>query len=634
MKKMKRLLSVLAVMLLTVCMKVRVPAAGYYDTGYTLEGDFVVGTGSLQEFSGRTVDGNLYVVNGGSYTFYGTLTVKGNVYVLGDFYNHGTVNIRGFLCCLNYYSGGNLVNAATKTENGVTNGFSYGNVWNNGTINSRFRVEAETANVEIPTVHVHTPGTEPTCTKDQVCTTCGAVLKRATGHAPGTYATCTTPQKCTKCGIILKNAKGHIPGEKATCTKEQTCTVCGVVLASKTSHTPGSKATCVDDQICVECGAVIKKALGHSPGKSATCTESQYCTRCGKVLVEPTGHNWSEWKEEKAATYYSSSEIVRRCSKCGEQEMMYGDAIRPTGKANYQNVILQKGKSTTAVKITGMVNGDYLKSVVPKNKKLAKVTSVKRNGSFKIKALNKTGKTVITATLESGVTVDINLTVQSKVVKTKNLSVNKPTVNLAKGGTFTIKVTKTPFNSKDTIKFSSSNKKVATVSSKGKIVAKKNGTAYITVKSGKASKKVKVVVKNKKAATNTTSTVYETDRCKVKYVSGEIFDFCGTYYFKPKFEVTNKATVYFYPNDEFEIKAYQNGQEIYLNDSWDDSENSPRSDVPEKSKKNIIYRIDLNNTESPVTIKISKNFYWGAPTTTFIIPIKGMKIVEYNGEDL
>lgn len=605
-------------MLLIVCMEVPVSAAGYYDTGYTLEGDFVVGTGSLQEFSGRTVDGNLYVVNGGSYTFYGNLTVKGNVYVLGDFYNHGTVNIRGFLCCLNYYSGGILLNSATKTENGVTTGFSYGNVWNNGEINSRFRVEAETANVEIPTVHVHTPGAEPTCTQDQVCTTCGAVLKKATGHTPGAYATCTTPQKCTKCGIILKSAKGHVPGEKATCTKEQTCTVCGAVLASKTPHTPGPKATCVDDQICIECGAVIKNALGHSPGKPATCTESQYCIRCGKILAEPTGHNWSEWKEEKAATYYSSSEIVRRCSKCGEKEMRYGDAVRPTGKANYKNVILQKGKSTTAVKITGMVNGDYLKSVVPKNKKLAKITAVKQNGSFKITALKKTGKTVLTATLASGVTVDINLAVQSKAVKTTKLSVNKSTVNLTKGETFTIKATKTPFNSKSAVKFSSSNKKVATVSSNGKIVAKKNGTAYITVKSGKTSKKVKVIVKE----------AYETDRCRVKYVSSKIYDFYGTYFLEIKFEITNKGTVYFIPNEEYETQAYQNNQRISLNNYG-----SPTKEVPERSTKYITYSIRLDDTKSPVTIKFSQSFQWGAPTTTFTIPIKGMKIVEYDDED-
>ena len=46
-------------------------------------------------------------------------------------------------------------------------------------------------------------------------------------------------------------------------------------------------------------------------------------------------------------------------------------------------------------------------------------------------------------------------------------------------------------------KFKSSNKKIATVSSKGTIKAKKAGKVTITVKSGDKTKKCKVTVKNK-----------------------------------------------------------------------------------------------------------------------------------------
>ena len=49
--------------------------------------------------------------------------------------------------------------------------------------------------------------------------------------------------------------------------------------------------------------------------------------------------------------------------------------------------------------------------------------------------------------------------------------------------------------SQEKVTYSSSNKKIATVSSSGVITGKKKGTAYITVKSGKIRKKVKVVVK-------------------------------------------------------------------------------------------------------------------------------------------
>ena len=45
------------------------------------------------------------------------------------------------------------------------------------------------------------------------------------------------------------------------------------------------------------------------------------------------------------------------------------------------------------------------------------------------------------------------------------------------------------------MKYSSSNKKVVSVSSKGVIKAKKKGKATITVKSGKKTYKIKVTVK-------------------------------------------------------------------------------------------------------------------------------------------
>ena len=141
------------------------------------------------------------------------------------------------------------------------------------------------------------------------------------------------------------------------------------------------------------------------------------------------------------------------------------------------------------------------------------------------------------------------------------------------------------------------------------------------------------MVKNKKATTSPTSTVYETDRFKVKYVSGEIEDYYGTYYLNAKFEVTNKATVYFVPTEEFECQAFQNENKVFIENETRTSDGEPSSQVPERSTKYITYSVRLDDTKNPVTIKFSKSFQWGAPTTTFTIPIKGMKIVEYDGED-
>jgi uncharacterized protein YjdB len=67
-------------------------------------------------------------------------------------------------------------------------------------------------------------------------------------------------------------------------------------------------------------------------------------------------------------------------------------------------------------------------------------------------------------------------------------------VKLKKAKTAQIKATVTPKTSTEKVTYSSNNKAVATVDAKGKIKAKKKGTAIITVKSGKKSVKVTVKV--------------------------------------------------------------------------------------------------------------------------------------------
>ena len=65
------------------------------------------------------------------------------------------------------------------------------------------------------------------------------------------------------------------------------------------------------------------------------------------------------------------------------------------------------------------------------------------------------------------------------------------------GKCYQLKVTKTPSNATETLKYTSSNKKVATVSSNGKITAKAKGTATITMVSEHTGikKSVKITVK-------------------------------------------------------------------------------------------------------------------------------------------
>ena len=79
------------------------------------------------------------------------------------------------------------------------------------------------------------------------------------------------------------------------------------------------------------------------------------------------------------------------------------------------------------------------------------------------------------------------------------ISLNKKSLTLKKGKTTTLKTTIAPsYATNKNIKWTTSNSKIATVSSKGKVTAKKKGTCYIiaTAKDGsKKSAKCKIVVK-------------------------------------------------------------------------------------------------------------------------------------------
>ena len=80
-----------------------------------------------------------------------------------------------------------------------------------------------------------------------------------------------------------------------------------------------------------------------------------------------------------------------------------------------------------------------------------------------------------------------------KAVKTE-IKTNKSKYQVKKGKKVTIKVTVSNADGKK-VTYKSSNKKIATVSSKGVVKGKKKGTATITIKCNGVSKKVKVTVK-------------------------------------------------------------------------------------------------------------------------------------------
>ena len=88
----------------------------------------------------------------------------------------------------------------------------------------------------------------------------------------------------------------------------------------------------------------------------------------------------------------------------------------------------------------------------------------------------------------------------TSVSAAKKVKLNKTKATIYVGKTVTLKLK----NNKNKIKWSSSNKKVATVTSKGKVKGKKAGKATITAKVGKKKYKCKVTVKKKVIPQSTT----------------------------------------------------------------------------------------------------------------------------------
>ena len=186
------------------------------------------------------------------------------------------------------------------------------------------------------------------------------------------------------------------------------------------------------------------------------------------------------------------------CSVCGTVLEKQNTIAKVPGTIylTASSLKMKTGQSTTAFKATGFSEGDYVTAVTSNKPGTVKVTNVNKNGTFKLTAGKKKGSAVVTVTLASKKTASFKVTVQKAAVKTTKITTTTKLLTLAKGATYkklASSIAVTPVTSKEKVTYSSSNKKVATVSSKGVIKAKKAGTTKITVKSGK--KKVVVTVK-------------------------------------------------------------------------------------------------------------------------------------------
>lgn len=195
------------------------------------------------------------------------------------------------------------------------------------------------------------------------------------------------------------------------------------------------------------------------------------------------------WQTVSTATVFAPEQQRRTSNKGRQETRTVGSGLTPTIKLNATSIKLKVKQSTTKVQVSGLAAGDRVQSWTTSNKKVATVTS---RGKITAK---KTGKARIIITLASGKKAVVNVTVQKTAVKTTKISGLKRSVVLKRRQKLTLKPVISPITSVEKVTYKTSNKKVATVNSRGVITAKKKGTAKITVKSGKKTYTVTVKVK-------------------------------------------------------------------------------------------------------------------------------------------
>ena len=195
------------------------------------------------------------------------------------------------------------------------------------------------------------------------------------------------------------------------------------------------------------------------------------------------------WQTVSTATVFAPEQQRRTSNKGRQETRTVGSSLTPTIKLNATSIKLKVKQSTTKVQVSGLEAGDRVQSWTTSNKKVATVTS---RGKITAK---KTGKARIIITLASGKKAVVNVTVQKTAVKTTKISGLKRSVVLKRRQKLTMKPVISPITSVEKVTYKTSNKKVATVNSRGVITAKKKGTAKITVKSGKKTYTVTVKVK-------------------------------------------------------------------------------------------------------------------------------------------
>ena len=261
--------------------------------------------------------------------------------------------------------------------------------------------------------------------------------------------------------------------------------------------------------------SVVKNPKRYTIICSTRATEKQFSTLGSKQV---------SWYTMRLYNGCKSSKMIWDIDKSSYGSVTLGEVMNYTKylptqhpqKYGYDSTVLFKycptriklNQKSVALKVKGSVN---LKASISGKKGTVNwsssnpaVATVSSKGKVTGK---KRGTATITASLNGAkATCKVKVT-----IPVSKITLNKTTASLAKGKTVTLKATVSPSNAvKKTIKWTSSNSKIATVSSKGVVKGIAKGTATITAKATDGSGKkatCKVTVNVQRLVTNITDTL-------------------------------------------------------------------------------------------------------------------------------
>ena len=214
-----------------------------------------------------------------------------------------------------------------------------------------------------------------------------------------------------------------------------------------------------------------------SNNKIATVDENGYVTAKGKGIARIT------------ATTTDGSNLSATCTVTVKQMV--------TMIVNTMNI--NRGSKNVNRKLHVMVGNNATNKTLNYRSGNSKVVSVNAKGQITAK---KKGTATVSVKTTDGTNIVVYYRVTVKQLVT-SVKLNKKAISLkakgkAKQKTYTLKATVTKGANNKKVKWTTSNKKVAVVNSKGKVTAKKKGTCYISVTStdgSRKSAKCKVTVK-------------------------------------------------------------------------------------------------------------------------------------------